>query len=57
MGCFTGDHADFKTCNVIDYAGAFVLQGEPDPLDIMMGEFLKEEVEFADMPPEVRSWK
>ena len=57
MGCFTGEHADFKTCNVIDYAGAFVLQGEPDPLDIMMGEFLKEEVTFEDMPTEVRSWK
>ena len=42
--------------SVIDYAGAFVVKGEPDPIERQMDAFLKEEVEF-DMPENVRSWK
>jgi len=42
------------TC--IDYAGAFVVNGEPDPIEKQMDDFLKEEVEF-EMPENVRSWK
>ncbi len=42
------------TC--VDYAGAFVAKGEPDPIERQMDAFLKEEVEF-DMPDNVRSWK
>lgn len=41
---------------VIDYAGAFVVKGEPDPIERQMDAFLKEEVEF-EMPENVRSWK
>ena len=42
------------TC--IDYCGAFVVKGQPDPIERQMDAFLKEEVEF-DMPENVRSWK
>jgi|TARA_B110000305_G_C18926631_1_gene397645 hypothetical protein len=42
------------TC--VDYAGAFVAKGEPDPIERQMDQFLKEEVEF-EMPENVRSWK
>lgn len=42
--------------SVVDYAGAFVVKGEPDPIERQMDAFLKEEVEF-DMPENVRSWK
>lgn len=42
------------TC--VDYAGAFVAKGEPDPIERQMDAFLKEEVEF-EMPDNVRSWK
>ena len=42
------------TC--LDYAGAFVASGEPDPIEKQMDAFLKEEVEF-EMPDGVRSWK
>ena len=42
--------------SVIDYAGAFVVKGEPDPIERQMDAFLKEEVEF-EMPENVRSWK
>ena len=33
MGCYTGDHKDFNTMTCIDYAGAFVVRGEPDPIE------------------------
>lgn len=56
MGCFTDEHKDFNQMTCIDYAGAFVSAGEPDPIERQMDEFLKEEVEF-DMPDNVRSWK
>ena len=42
--------------SVVDYAGAFVVKGEPDPIERQMDAFLKEEVEF-EMPENVRSWK
>lgn len=57
MGCFTGPHKDFNNMTCIDYAGAFVPSGEPDPIEKQMDTFLKEEVDFPDMPAEVRSWK
>ncbi len=56
MGCFTGDHKDFNQMSCIDYAGAFIVRGEPDPIERQMDAFLKEEVEF-EMPDNVRSWK
>ena len=33
MGCFTGDHKDFTQMTAVDYAGGFVVSGEPDPVD------------------------
>jgi len=56
MGCFTTDHKDFSSMTCIDYAGAFVANGEPDPIEKQMDAFLKEEVDF-EMPEGVRSWK
>jgi hypothetical protein len=58
MGCFTDDHKDFNKMSCIDYAGAFVAKGEPDPIEKQMDAFLKEEVNFdTEMPEGVRSWK
>jgi len=56
MGCMSGDHKDFSNMTTIDYAGAFVARGEPDPIEKQMDAFLKEDVEF-EMPDGVRSWK
>lgn len=56
MGCFTNAHKDFNQMTCVDYAGAFVVNGEPDPIEKQMDDFLKEEVEF-EMPENVRSWK
>ena len=57
MACSTGPHKDFSSMSVIDYAGAFVASGEPDPIEKQMDLFLKEDVDFPDMPKDVRSWK
>ena len=58
MGCFSTEHKDFNSMSCIDYCGAFVAQGEPDPIEKQMDIYLKEEVDFADeMPDNVRSWK
>lgn len=57
MGCCTGLHKDFNQMSCIDYAGAFVVTGQSDPIEQQMDIFLKEEVEFDDMPEGVRSWK
>ena len=46
MGSFTCDHKDFSSMTCIDYAGAFVANGEPDPIEKQMDAFLKEEVDF-----------
>lgn len=54
---FSGEHKDFDTMAVIDYAAAFVKAGEEDPVERQMDEFLKEEVDFNDMPPDIRGWK
>lgn len=43
--------------STIDFCAAFVKPGDEDPVEKQMEEFLKEEVEFADMPPDVRGWK
>lgn len=56
MGCFTGAHKDFNIMTCIDYAGAFIIRGEVDPIEKQMDMFLKEDVEF-EMPEDVRSWK
>ena len=56
MGSFSGEHKDFSHMTTIDYAGAFVPKGQPDPIEKQMDEFLKEAVHF-DMPDDVRSWK
>ena len=56
LGCYTNPHKDFNQITCIDYAGAFVVTGEVDPIEKQMDIFLKEEVEF-DMPEGVRSWK
>ena len=56
VGSFTCDHKDFSSMTCIDYAGAFVANGEPDPIEKQMDAFLKEEVDF-EMPEGVRSWK
>jgi len=56
MACYSGEHKDFDNMTVIDYAGAFVPAGEPDPIEKQMDAFLKEDVVF-EMPEDVRSWK
>lgn len=56
IGCHTTAHKDFNQMTCIDYCGAFVVKGEPDPIERQMDAFLKEEVEF-EMPDNVRSWK
>jgi len=56
VGSFTSPHKDFNQMTCVDYCGAFVVKGEPDPIERQMDAFLKEEVEF-DMPENVRSWK
>jgi len=33
MGSYSGDHKDFNSMSVIDYAGAFVATGDPDPIE------------------------
>ena len=56
MGCYSGEHQDFNFMTCIDYCGAFVANGEADPIEQQMDAFLKEEVIF-EMPDNVRSWK
>ena len=56
MGCYTGDHRDFDKITCLDFAGGFVREGDSDPIEKQMEEFLKETVEFA-MPDNVISWK
>ena len=56
MGCFTCPHSSLDQMTCIDYAGSFVPQGEPGPLEEQLNAFLKEEVKM-DMPDGVASWK
>ena len=42
---------------VVEFAGSFIKIGNEDPILKMADEFLNEEVEFDDMPEDVRSWK
>jgi len=56
IGSHTCEHKDFTQMSCIDYAGAFIAQGQDDPIEKQMDSFLKEEVNF-DMPDNVRSWK
>ena len=46
MGCFTGDHKDFGKMTVINYAAGFVGNGDDDPIEQQMKDFLTEDVEF-----------
>lgn len=57
IGIYSGEHKDFDCMSTIDFAAAFVKPGDEDPVERQMEDFLKEEVEFADMPPDVRGWK
>ena len=57
MGCASGEHQDFDKMYTIDYCGAFVANGKPDPIEQEMDKFLKEDVIFPNMPEDVRSWK
>jgi hypothetical protein len=41
----------------LDYAASFVKAGEEDPIEVQMDAFLKEDVEFEGMPPDIRGWK
>jgi hypothetical protein len=41
----------------MDFAGAFVKNGEEDPIDKQMELFLKEAVDEVKMPNDVRSYK
>ena len=57
VGVYSGAHKDFDTMSTLDYCASFVKAGEEDPIERQMDEFLKEEVEFNDMPPDIRGWK
>ena len=57
MGCFSGSHKDFDTMSTLDFCAAFVRMGEEDPIEKQMDLFLKEEVDFPDMPQDIRGWK
>lgn len=46
MGCYSGSHTDYRVMTCIDYAGAFVQEGGPNPIKEAMNGFLKEEVDF-----------
>ena len=48
MGCFSGGHVDLLNMTTIDYTGAFIQEGEPDPVMDQMNEFLKLHVNFDD---------
>jgi uncharacterized protein YkwD len=57
MGCFSGNHKDFEAMSVVDFAAAFIRNGDQDPIEWQMDSFLKEEVDFPEMPADVRGWK
>ena len=57
LGVFSGSHKDFDTMATLDFCACFVKTGEDDPIERQMDEFLKEEVEFTDMPVDIRGWK
>ena len=54
-GIFSGAHKVNKTMTTIDYAGGFIKIGEEDPFERQMNEFLKEEVQFDNMPPNIKT--
>lgn len=56
-GISKGTHKDFECMTVVEFAGSFIKIGNEDPILKMADEFLNEEVEFDDMPEDVRSWK
>ena len=57
MGCYTGRHDDFETMTVIDFVAGFISHDEEDHIERQMNAFLKEEVDFPEMPHDVRGWK
>ena len=46
MGSYSGTHSEFRVMTCIDYAGAFIQDGGPNPIKEAMDDFLKEEVDF-----------
>lgn len=56
MGCYTGEHRDYEKMTCMDLVGGLIKNGDQDPLELQMNEFLKEPIEI-EMPPDVRSWK
>ena len=50
MGCHTGQHKAYTYMTCIDYAGGFTLPGEANPMETQMNDFMKQDVEFPDMP-------
>jgi len=57
MGCHFAPHKHYEYMACLDLAEGFVKEGEEDPIEKQMDEFLKQEVEFNDMPEDVVSWK
>lgn len=57
MGCYSSTHKDFDRMSTLDFCACFVRNGEEDPIEKQMDAFLKEEVEFKEMPADVRGWK
>jgi hypothetical protein len=57
MGCYSGLHADFESITVVDFCGAFIRHGDVDPIDSQMDVFLREDVDFINMPADIRGWK
>ena len=41
----------------MDFAGGFINLGESCPIEEQMDRFLKEAVEFDNMPSGVKTWK
>lgn len=56
MGCSSGKHSTYANVICIDYAGGYAAAGAPNPIEKQMNDFLKEPVEFKNMPKDVRSW-
>lgn len=57
FGCFTGVHKDYDSMTCLDFVGGFVKHGDVDPVEKHIDMFLKEAVDFVDMPPNIISWK
>ena len=61
QGCFTGDHAKFKTSTCLLYNGSYAKSGGggggmPIGGNFDMQAFMKEPVEFENPPGGFKSW-